>query len=305
MPTGRNHAFSGVVNGKIYVIGGRIGHGFVTTSSNTDVVEEYDPAQDMWGVAKARMITPRSGGGWATYNGKIYVSGGEYPERALQRRVSIARRLRSGREPLGDPAVAARARCTATPSRSSATSFTRSAARWKAAAAGSAGEGDGRSQRDGNAGGRDAVMRTTALVIVTFVLGAATAAVFMGRGSAQAPATPAPAAAGGFSAVPNAVGTQDVTGPYEVVKGWPKDISTLPGNAEMDLRRGRERVRRNARTAFTACTAASCRTLSRRRRCYCRRSGRASASLSRASGAMRRLRRCRASAAPTRTCGSG
>jgi hypothetical protein len=30
--------------------------------------------------------------------------------------------------------------------------------------------------------------------------------------------------------VPNAVGTQDVTGPYEVVKGWPKDISTLPGN---------------------------------------------------------------------------
>jgi N-acetylneuraminic acid mutarotase len=77
MPTGRNHAFSGVVNGKIYVIGGRIGHGFVTTSSNTDVVEEYDPAKDQWGVAKARMISPRSGGGWATYNGKIYVAGGE------------------------------------------------------------------------------------------------------------------------------------------------------------------------------------------------------------------------------------
>jgi N-acetylneuraminic acid mutarotase len=77
MPTGRNHAFSGVVNGKIYVIGGRIGHGFVTTSSNTDVVEEYDPARDLWGVAKARMISPRSGGGWATYNGKIYVAGGE------------------------------------------------------------------------------------------------------------------------------------------------------------------------------------------------------------------------------------
>jgi len=77
MPTTRNHAFVGVVNGKIYVIGGRIGHGFVTTSSNTDVVEEYDPAQDLWGVAKARMISPRSGGGWATYNGKIYVAGGE------------------------------------------------------------------------------------------------------------------------------------------------------------------------------------------------------------------------------------
>jgi N-acetylneuraminic acid mutarotase len=77
MPTPRNHAFSGVVNGKIYVIGGRIGHGFVTTSSNSDVVEEYDPVRDTWGVAKARMFTPRSGGGWATYNGKIYVSGGE------------------------------------------------------------------------------------------------------------------------------------------------------------------------------------------------------------------------------------
>ena len=42
------------------------------------MVEEYDPARDTWGVAKARMLTPRSGGGWATYNGKIYVSGGEY-----------------------------------------------------------------------------------------------------------------------------------------------------------------------------------------------------------------------------------
>src|SRR5258705_470104 len=70
MPTGRNHAFSGVVNGKIYVIGGRIGHGFVTTSSNTDVVEEYDPVKDLWRVAKARMISPRSGGGWATSNGQ-------------------------------------------------------------------------------------------------------------------------------------------------------------------------------------------------------------------------------------------
>ena len=29
---------------------------------------------------------------------------------------------------------------------------------------------------------------------------------------------------------PGAVGSEDLTGPYEVVKGWPKDISTLPGN---------------------------------------------------------------------------
>src|SRR4029450_733687 len=67
LPTGRNHAFSGVVNGKIYVIGGRIGHGFVTTSSNTDVVEEYDPVRGTWGVAKARMLTPGGGAGRGTY----------------------------------------------------------------------------------------------------------------------------------------------------------------------------------------------------------------------------------------------
>src|SRR5579863_976961 len=34
----------------------------------------------------------------------------------------------------------------------------------------------------------------------------------------------------GFAAIPGAKGGQDAFGPYEVVKGWPKDISTLPGN---------------------------------------------------------------------------
>jgi N-acetylneuraminic acid mutarotase len=66
-----------VVNGKIYVIGGRLGAAHVTASSNTDVVEEYDPARDLWGAVKSRMPTPRSGGGWGTYNGRIYVAGGE------------------------------------------------------------------------------------------------------------------------------------------------------------------------------------------------------------------------------------
>ena len=33
-----------------------------------------------------------------------------------------------------------------------------------------------------------------------------------------------------YSAVPGAIGTQDVSGPYEVVPGWPKDLSTLPGH---------------------------------------------------------------------------
>jgi hypothetical protein len=77
MPTARNHAFSGAVNGKIYVLGGRIGSPFITVSSNVDVVEEYDPATDQWGSIKARMPTPRSGGGSATFAGKIYTAGGE------------------------------------------------------------------------------------------------------------------------------------------------------------------------------------------------------------------------------------
>jgi len=33
-----------------------------------------------------------------------------------------------------------------------------------------------------------------------------------------------------FAAVPDAIGAQDISGPYEVVEGWPKDLSTLPGH---------------------------------------------------------------------------
>ena len=57
MPTTRNHAFVGVVNNKIYVIGGRQAAGMIPYSSNTDVVEEYDPATNTWGGVKQRMPT--------------------------------------------------------------------------------------------------------------------------------------------------------------------------------------------------------------------------------------------------------
>ena len=77
MPTARNHASIGAVNGKIYVLGGRVGSVFVNASA-TDIVEEYDPATDGWGTAKARMPTPRSGTAFGTYAGKIYVVGGEF-----------------------------------------------------------------------------------------------------------------------------------------------------------------------------------------------------------------------------------
>ena len=34
----------------------------------------------------------------------------------------------------------------------------------------------------------------------------------------------------GFAAIPGQMGVQDMFGPYEVVKDWPKNISSLPGN---------------------------------------------------------------------------
>jgi hypothetical protein len=60
------------------VIGGRAGTAFISSgSSNLDVVEEYDPATDTWGAAKARMPSARSAMASGVYEGRIYVTGGE------------------------------------------------------------------------------------------------------------------------------------------------------------------------------------------------------------------------------------
>jgi N-acetylneuraminic acid mutarotase len=80
MPTPRNHAAVGVVNGKIYVIGGRIGAAFIGLASDISVVEEYDPATDKWGAPQARMPTARSAMGVGVYGERIYVAGGEYQD---------------------------------------------------------------------------------------------------------------------------------------------------------------------------------------------------------------------------------
>lgn len=77
MPTARNHFVVAAVNGKIYAIGGRLASAFVSLGSDTDVVEEYDPATDMWGVPRARMSTPRASMVSAVYGGRIYIVGGE------------------------------------------------------------------------------------------------------------------------------------------------------------------------------------------------------------------------------------
>ena len=67
---------SGVINGKIYIVGGRTGSVFIPNAFNVDLVDEYDPATDQWSL-KSPMPTPRSGGAWGVHNGRIYVAGGE------------------------------------------------------------------------------------------------------------------------------------------------------------------------------------------------------------------------------------
>ncbi|MHC4676573.1 MAG: kelch repeat-containing protein [Planctomycetota bacterium] len=59
-----------VVNGRIYVIGGRMRH----EASPLSTVEEYDPATDTW-TRKADMPTPSSRLSPCAVNGKIYVIG--------------------------------------------------------------------------------------------------------------------------------------------------------------------------------------------------------------------------------------
>jgi len=83
MPTPRNHMFGGIVDGRIYVIGGRLGPSFIGAATNVDIVEEYDPEADKWGAPQPRMPTPRSGGGAAVFNGRIYVAGGEQQDLRL------------------------------------------------------------------------------------------------------------------------------------------------------------------------------------------------------------------------------
>jgi N-acetylneuraminic acid mutarotase len=82
MPTPRNHTFAGAVNGKIYVIGGRVGAAFISglTSINVDIIEGYDPATDSWSRSLPRMPTARSAHAGGVYGGRLYVTGGEYQD---------------------------------------------------------------------------------------------------------------------------------------------------------------------------------------------------------------------------------
>ncbi len=80
LPTPRNHAAIGVVDGRIYMVGGRAGSVFIPNALNVDIVEEYNPATDQWRL-RAPMPTPRSAAAWGVYNGRVYVAGGEIRHR--------------------------------------------------------------------------------------------------------------------------------------------------------------------------------------------------------------------------------
>jgi len=80
MPTPRNHTAAGVGNGKIYVVGGRVGAAFIGLASDISVVEEYDPATDKWSAPRSRMPTARSAMGAGVFNGRMYVAGGEFQD---------------------------------------------------------------------------------------------------------------------------------------------------------------------------------------------------------------------------------
>ena len=81
MPTPRNHLAVGAVNGKVYLLGGRIGGAFISGGGNRlDLVEEYDPATDSWSPIRARMPTPRSAVAYGVHGGRVYVAGGEHQD---------------------------------------------------------------------------------------------------------------------------------------------------------------------------------------------------------------------------------
>jgi N-acetylneuraminic acid mutarotase len=77
MPTPRNHYLAATLGGKIYALNGRTGSVFVNMASITDLIEMYDPEQDVWTLV-GRAPTNRGDVNGAACNGSIYVTGGEY-----------------------------------------------------------------------------------------------------------------------------------------------------------------------------------------------------------------------------------
>lgn len=72
MPTARQEAGAGVIDGKLYVVGGQN----QDTGGWLNVLEVYDPSNNTW-TTKATMPTARRGLAVAALEGKLYAIGGE------------------------------------------------------------------------------------------------------------------------------------------------------------------------------------------------------------------------------------
>jgi N-acetylneuraminic acid mutarotase len=77
MLTARNHHGASLIDGKIYVVGGRIGSTFIIgLSTNISTNEAYDTEKNTWSSVLG-MPSARSGVGTAVLNGRMHVVGGE------------------------------------------------------------------------------------------------------------------------------------------------------------------------------------------------------------------------------------
>src|SRR5689334_13672862 len=75
---------------------------------------------------------------------------------------------------------------------------------------------------------RSTSMRKLSVPLLTLILGVGLGLMIPGRQARVQAARSKPGT--GFAAVPGSLGSEDLTGAYEVVKNWPQDISSLPGN---------------------------------------------------------------------------
>lgn len=76
LPTARNHIAAAAIEGKVFVVGGRLGAGFTTPMTN--ILEVFDPMTGMWST-RAPMPTTRGGINGIALDGCFFVWGGEGP----------------------------------------------------------------------------------------------------------------------------------------------------------------------------------------------------------------------------------
>jgi len=86
MLAARNHAASGVIDGKLYVAGGRAPGHEAEDGGNLATAEVYDPGADAWSPIPD-LPTPRSGAAAAVVSGNLYVLGGSLPGSTLYKTI--------------------------------------------------------------------------------------------------------------------------------------------------------------------------------------------------------------------------